>query len=137
MGTTELEEDNGQLRKEKSYRFEIWVGLLLVSLVFSLIGNLFGIVSIKIAKCKEKYHFQRCWNSSTIFFFNLLVVDFCYCLFLMVHLIYASFLFLKILDRGGNEMVCRCFVLGTQTLGNIGGWSVMSIVLTQAIPKIR
>ena len=137
QGSKLIEKIKHYAENEESYRFEIWIGLLIVALVFGLIGNLFGVVSITLAKSKQTLHFHKFWNSTAIYFFNLLVLDLFYCLFLISKLIHAAFIFLKLNDDDTNEMECRFFVLGAQTLGNIGGWSVMSIVFTQAIPKIR
>ena len=132
-----LAEVKNYVRNEESYRFEIWIGLLSVALILGVVGNVFAMTSITMAKFKEKYHFHKFWQSTTIYFFNLLAVDLFYCLFLMAKIIHATSIFLKIHEDEKYETECRFFVLGTQTLGNIGGWSVMSIVFTQAIPKIR
>ena len=129
-------------KTEESLKFEIWIGLLSVAPIFGMTGNVFAIVSIAVAKCREKLHFHKAWHSSTIYFLNLLAVDLLYCLFLMAKHAHATAVFLNNNDinfRSSNEydLVCGFFILGAQTLGNIGGWSVMSIVLTQAIPMIR
>ena len=135
-------EVNYDPKTEESLEFEIWIGLLSVALILGMIGNVFAIISIAVAKWREKLHFHKGWHSSTIYFLNLLAVDLLYCLFLMAKHVHATAVFLNnntLNVRSSNEydMVCRFFILGTQTLGNIGGWSVMSIVLTQAIPMIR
>ena len=123
--------------EKESYKFEVWIGLLSIALACGLLGNLFGLMSIIFAKNKQKYGFHTNWKSSTLFFFHLLVVDLIYCLFLVAKEIHALFIYLKIDKDEVNEKECRFFVLGAQTFANIGGWCMMSIVFTQAIPKIR
>ena len=121
QGPKFFEKVQNYVKNEESYRFEIWIELVLVALVFGVIGNLFGIVSITVAKCKQKFHFHKFWNSTTIYFFNLVVLDLVYCLFLAAKLIHAALIFLKINEDDIYNSECRFFVLGTQTLGNIGG----------------
>ena len=138
-------EVNYDPKTEESLEFEIWIGLLSVALIFGMIGNVFAIISIAIAKFRKKFHFHKGWHSSTIYFLNLLAVDLLYSLFLMAKHAHAMAVFLNNTDLNARsskennkyDMVCRFFILGTQTIGNIGGWSVMSIVFTQAIPMIR
>ena len=77
-------------KTEESLKFEIWIGLLSVALIFGMTGNVFAIVSIAVAKCREKLHFHKGWHSSTIYFLNLLAVDLLYCLFLMAKHVHAT-----------------------------------------------
>ena len=132
-----VNETTNLLTEEESYKFECWAFLLSVVIGFGLFGNIFGLISIYHAKSNEKYHFKNSWNSSTLFFFNLVVVDLVYCMFLVAKGVHALLIYLKVDDDLVNEKECQFFVLGGQTFANIGGWCMMSIVFTQAIPKIR
>ena len=114
-------------------KFEAWVCCLFVILMFGIFGNLFAVSAILYAKRNEKYHFHQNWISSSIFFIHLLVVDLIYCLFLVAKGIHGFRIWKKWDIDIVNERECKFFVLGEQTFSNIGGWSMMLIVYTQAI----
>ena len=116
-----------------SLKFEAWVCCLFVILMLGIFGNLFAVSSILNAKTNKKYHFHENWISSSMFFVHLLVVDLIYCLFLLAKGIHGFRIWKKLDTDTVNERECKFFVLGEQTFANIGGWSMMLIVYTQAI----
>ena len=126
-----------EIEKEKSYRFEAWISCLIAILIFGILGNVFAIISISYAKLKKTYHFHQSWRSSIIFFLNLILVDMVYCLFLLAKMIHGLSIYLKFDTDDVNEIECEFYILGIQTIANIGGWSIASIIFTQAIPKLR
>ena len=122
--------------EENYFKFKFGIFLTTVIVIFGLIGNSFGLASITYAKANKKYHLDKHWRTSTLFFFHLLIVDLVYCLFLFAKEIHGLFIYLEIDDDLVNEKECKFFVLSIQTFATIGGWSMMSIVFTQAIPRI-
>ena len=114
-------------------KFEAWVCCLFLILMFGIFGNFFAVSAILYAKRNKKYHFNQNWTSSSIFFIHLLVVDLIYCLFLVAKGIHGFRIWKKLDTDTVNERECKFFVLGEQTFSNIGGWSMMLIMYTQAI----
>ena len=114
-------------------KFEAWVCCLFLILMFGIFGNLFAMTAILQSKRYKKYHFHENWISSSIFFIHLLVVDLIYCLFLVAKGIHGFRIWKKLDIDMTNERECKFFILGEQTFSNIGGWSMMLIVYTQAI----
>ena len=125
--TTSLESNASSLK------FEAWVCCLFIIMMLGIFGNLFAVLSILNAKTNKKYHFHGNWISSSMFFVHLLVVDLIYCLFLLAKGIHGFRIWKKLDTDTVNERECKFFVLGEQTFSNIGGWSMMLIVYTQAI----
>ena len=86
----------------------------------------------------KKECFRESWRTSTLFYFNLILVDITYCLLVSVHMVNSLLIYLKVIDDDdGHEKTCHFFVLGEQTLATIGGWSIASIVFIQAIPRLK
>ena len=108
-----------------------------IILIFGIFGNAFALIAITYAKVKKEC-FRESWRTSTLFYFNLILVDITYCLLVSVHMVNSLLIYLKVIDDDdGHEKTCHFFVLGEQTLATIGGWSIASIVFIQAIPRLK
>ena len=70
------------------------------------------------------------------FFLNVAFADIVYCILYFPQLIYAVALYLEY-DLGDSSSACKFFVLGTQTLACISGWSIALTAVSAAFPKIR
>ena len=123
---------------ETNFTFEIVYAIMLLALTVAVFGSILTISSVIYAKQNKKYGFDdnSDWRKSTIFVLNIAFADIVYCTLYFCHIIYAALLYLKY-DLGDNKLACKFFVLGTQTVAGISGWSIALTAVSGAFPKLR
>ena len=72
-------------------QYDISCIIVLTIAIFGVFGNAVTLVVFQYAKLKRKYDFHKSWNTSTLFIFNLAVVDFLSSLNMTI--IYVQFVF--------------------------------------------
>ena len=118
-------------------KFIVYVSGMGVTMTLGALGNAFTIAALIYATVKETRHFEgRHWITTTVFTFNLAVVELVYCLFSIAYLIYGGML-RNSADDGDTSKECEFFYLGLQTLALIDVWSVALIAVTRAFPVIK
>ena len=123
---------------ETDFTFETIYGIMVIALIVAVFGSILTFSSVICAKRKKKYNFddKTEWKNSTIFLLNVAFADIVYCTLYFCHIIYAALLYLKY-DLGDNKLACKFFVLGTQTVAGISGWSIALTAVSGAFPKLR
>ena len=128
------------METETDFTFEIIYGIILLVLVIAVFGSALTFTSVLYAKRNKKYNFdsQSEWGKSTIFVLNVAFADIVYCTFCFSHIIYAAVLYLhRGEDVGDTSSACQFFVLGTQNIACISGWSIALTAFSGAFPKFR
>ena len=101
-----------------------------------LLGNFLLIASLSYAHFKGRHGFNDSnWNTSTIFMINVAVVDFLYCLFMLINGAYG----IHVKSYGTSSStpgICKAIVLCRQNLAVIDGWATAAVSLNAAFPKI-
>ena len=112
--------------------FEIWVSFMVFFVITGGLANLYFLVSVIKARSKERHGFEDSptWFSQTIFFVNLAVVDFLYCIF------FLSNGFVGLLNRNPGPGLCGFLVLTRQNLIIMEGWNTCVIAFNASFPKI-
>ena len=123
---------------ETDFTIETIYAIMLTALIVAVFGSILTISSVIYAKRNRKYSFsdESEWKNSTIFVLNVAFADIVYCTLYFPHIIYAVALYLEY-DLGDSRSACKFFVLGTQTLACISGWSIALTAVSAAFPKIR
>ena len=123
---------------ENDFTFEIVYVFMLLSLIVAVFGSVLTITSVIYAKRNQKHNFDSPseWGKSTIFVLNVAFADIVYCIICFSHFLFALFLYLGY-DVGDTTTGCQFFVLGTQNVACIYGWSIALTALSTAFPKFR
>ena len=122
---------------ESDYRFVILVSGISTTMTIGALLNAFTLAALTYATIKEKHNFGLShWIATTVFIFNLAVVELVYCLFCIAYMIYAEILENSV-DDGDTSVECEFFILGSQTLALIDWWSLALIAVTRAFPLIK
>ena len=114
---------------------------LLVSLI-GVIGNLVTLVSTYYARKKRRYGFHENWYTATIYIQNLALIDFLYCLIMLIRWFY--FILLQIRQhyndtKGHHEaykkdtILCNIFNHLGIFLGTCDNYAIVLIALTRAV----
>lgn len=74
--------------------------------------------------------------ATSVFIFNLSIVELLYCLFMLTYMIYGVLLWFNV-DVGSTSGMCKFFLLGIQDIALIDGWSIALIAFTRALPNIN
>ena len=127
----------------ESLIFELTAAFLMLIFTIAVLGSVLTISAVIYAKINGKYNFDttEVWRQSTIFVINVACVDIVYCLLYLGHGIYALQFYLG--NSGEDTTIvkhyatCKFFVLGTQNLACISGWSIALTAFSGAFPKIR
>ena len=67
---------------------------------------------------------------------NVAVVDFGYCLFMLINGVYGIYVQKQSLDSDSSHGICKVIVLCRQNLALIDGWATAAVSLNSAFPKI-
>ena len=123
---------------ETDFTFETIYGIMVIALIVAVFGSILTFSSVICAKRKKKYNFddETEWKNSTIFLLNVAFADIVYCTLYFCHISYATALYFKN-DLGDSKSACKFFVLGTQTVACISGWSIALTAVSAAFPKLR
>ena len=126
-----------------AYNFELMISTIVVLIIFGILGNTLTLASQVYATLKKKYNFDiQSWGSSTVFIFNLALVDLAACFLTLASIIYAALIYSKHLDleaetAAGGNATCKFFILGIQGLAQITGWSIALISFVRAFKRYR
>ena len=122
---------------EKDYKFISFVVVTMVLMIFGALGNALTLAAVTYATAKKKPMFDGgSWMATTVFIFNLSIVELLYCLFMLTYMIYGIVLWFNV-DVGSTSGMCKFFLLGIQDIGLIDGWSIALIAFTRALPNIK
>ena len=123
---------------ETDFTIETIYGIMITALIVAVFGSILTISSVIYAKRNKKYSFsdENEWKNSTIFVLNVAFADTVYYTLYFCHIIYAVLLYFKY-DLGDSKSACKFFVLGTQTVACISGWSIALTAGSAAFPKLR
>ena len=122
---------------EEDYKFISFVVGITVLMIFGALGNALTLAAVTFATVKKKPNFDGAhWTSTTVFIFNLSIVELAYCIFMLAYMIYGLLLWLNV-DVGETSGMCKFFLLGIQDIGLIDGWSIALIAFTRAFPNIK
>ena len=123
---------------ETDFTFETIGVIMFIALTVAVFGSILTISAVIYAKKNKKYSFsdESEWKNSTIFVLNVAFADIVYCTLYFCHIIYAAALYMRY-DLGDSKPACKFFVLGTQTVACISGWSIALTAVSAAFPKIR
>ena len=122
---------------DNDYKFKILLSGISITMTLGVLGNALTLTAIAYATIKKKPSFDgHNWITTTVFIFNLAVVELVYCLFNIAYIIYGGLL-AHSADDGDASEECEFFLLGMQTLALIDGWSLALIAVTRAFPAIK
>ena len=122
---------------ETDYEYKILLSVGCITLLLGALGNALTIAALAYETLKKKCNFDGCiWITTTVYIFNLAVVEFLYCLVVIVKIIYGEIL-RNSADTKVSPGACQFFLLGQQQLGVIDGWSLALIAVTRAFPLIK
>ena len=129
--------------EEESLIFELTAAFLMLIFTIAVLGSVLTISAVIYAKINGKFNFDRTevWRQSTVFVINVAFADIVYCLLYLGHGIYTLQFYLG--NSGEDTTIvkhyatCKFFVLGTQNLACISGWSIALTAFSGAFPKIR
>ena len=122
---------------EADFTFEVLYGSVLLFLLTAVFGSVLTISSVLYAKRNKKYNFDNDeWLKSTIFILNVALVDIVYCTFVSAHSFYAFLIYLQYRFEDTSS-ACKFFVLGSQNLACISGWSIAMTAFSGSFPKYR
>ena len=123
----------------ESLIFELTAAFLMLIFTIAVLGSVLTILAVIYAKINGKYNFDQTevWRQSTVFVINVACADIVYCLLYLGHGIYALQFYLGNVGNDKNYATCKFFVLGTQNLACISGWSIALTAFSGAFPKIR
>ena len=133
-----------------NYRFEVFVSCIFAAAIFGIFGNGLSLSSMLYATKKENHGFGRGkWQRNTRFIFNLVLVDLCACLLILIALAYGYITFQDVkrqlnegipkneIDFSFREPMCHFIIIGVQDLAQITGWGIAFISFWHALNRYR
>ena len=124
--------NNQSSDKEEDPSFEIWVNFMLFFVITGGLANAYFFISVINARTKQRHGFEDSptWFSQTLFFINLAVVIFLYCIFFCLN----GFVGLLELNPGSGG--CKFILMTRQNLIIMEGWNTCAIAFNASFPKI-
>ena len=123
--------------ESESLAYEIFVSFATLITITGLLGNFLLVASLSYAHFKGRHGFNDSnWSTSTIFMINVAVVDFGYCLFLLINGAYGIYVQKHSLDSDSSHGICKAIVLCRHNLAVIDGWATAAVSINAAFPKI-
>ena len=120
---------------EESYTFEVLYSFVLLFLLTAFFGSVLTISSVVYAKRNKRHNFNsEEWLKSTVFIINVALVDIVYCALAFAHSFYALLIYYRF---ESTSSACEFFVLGSQNLACISGWSIAMTAFSGSFPKYR